>query len=242
MGDRHMGTMGLTGIAIGVAIDTADRIPDVRAYAQIARTGLTDLSNGAVLIRDARRSAFPVMSDLDMGATGVAGIAIGVPVDTTDRIPDVRAYAQSARTGLTDLSNGAVLIRDARRRAFPGMGDRHMGTTCFAGIAIGVPIDTADRIPYSRTEARGTHAGLTDLSNGAIIIRDARRSAFPGMGDLDMGATGVAGIAIGVAIDTADRIPYVRAYAQSARAGLTDLSNGAVQVDEAGRAGAVVET
>ena len=116
MVDLDTRAAGLAGIAIGLAVDAADRGPDVGAETfaalnteavdadQSRRTlgrgdnprALTGREGTPEVALDRGRFAFTRVVDLDPGAAGLTGIAIGLAVDAADRGPDVGAETFAA--------------------------------------------------------------------------------------------------------------------------------------------------
>ena len=264
MVDLDTRAAGLAGIAIGLAVDTADRGPDIGAEAVVAFNTDASLTNEARRTLTQRRDSrpftlwkwpvnitldrsggtLPVMVDLDPGAAGLTAVAVGLAINATDRCPDCRADT------LFDLNTKPVLANQPRRTLLGRGGptgtitgreraatfdrgrlalavviDPDSSTTRLAGVAVSLAVHPTDWRVDLRTGTSLVNADAvgTDLARLAGMIRVALRLglALALMGDLDLGTTRFADVAVGLAVHPTDRGVNIWAYTRLNTATLT---------------------
>ena len=219
VGDFDAGAAGVAGVAVGLAVDAADRIPEVETGARLVRyadsraTPLRIVQAEAVtgqLLADFAALAFIigpalVRRDADAGATaiGAAGVVTitrwDIAVLTALAIIVAPAPLFAALTLVGDLDavapgiHGSATVGDAVGPTNGIVGKAHDGTLCLTEVG----------------------ARVTDQLTGAVLVGAALAfAAFAFVGNPDSGAAGLAMVAVGVAVDATDGSPDIGADAQ----------------------------
>jgi len=198
--------------------------------------GAIEIAGTVGVSRAAFVSALATMVDGDTGGSRFAGISVSTSVTAAHRGEDVRAnirpraadagaIAVTFRFG-TIKTTRTILVSLAPPCFTPSaMGDAHAALRGDARIAVRLSIATADRIEDIRTHGRLLAADTAALTIAilfstieiirAIIVGSAEiRSALPGMGDIDAGLRGEAGVLVGHTVTAAHRILDERAKHQ----------------------------
>lgn len=211
---------GIDGAAaVGVTVGSADWIRyeagDLASRAALA-VATHRLASAVVVARALTTLTF--VSDLDAGTARFAGVVVGLAVDAADRIEDVGANARFAEAGAT-----------ARVRA---LFDRFASAVCGAGFVGGANSFTLAFVDHHCTVALGVdlaaevcvavaaahwignetlyRAGgpalvvAADGVAGAVVVAATFPAALAFVGNFDSGASRFAGVAIRLAVKTAD--------------------------------------
>jgi len=217
VGDLDAGAASVAGVAVGLTIDAADWVPEVKARAWLighADTRAAAIGAGWVTVADrladfaaitvfvgptlVRWHAHP--STAAIGACGVVAVAGG---------------------DVTHFATFAVVVAVAPfLSAFAIVGDPDaVAPRVHFAAAVGFAVDTADRVVG---EAHNRTLGLAEIRArvanqvaGAVFVRAAfALSAFALMGNLNAGTARLAAIAVGFSVDTAHGSPDIGADAQ----------------------------
>jgi len=218
--------------ADGIELECAELRPSLAHThgGRVAIQFITILGGPAIFIGSApRRCTGTTMVDIDASRRRVAGIVVGNTVAAADRIKDVGTgdgshTADPRAVAVTCLLGAIAVFRTIRigpafldNDTWPAVIDVDAGSGGVTCIAVGQPVAAAHGIPNVRTSGRplpaDTAAVAVAIPLGAVM---ARRTigiivatdvlAWAAMCDIDAGSGSVTGIAVSIAVATANRI------------------------------------
>lgn len=248
-GDLDAGAFGEAGIFVGFAIGAADGggvgVAGARGFF-LAESGVADEEAGAVGVFFAAElaGAGAFAGDGDFGATCVTCVCVGVSVLTTDRIVVCRAEADLAVAVEACISGGAVFVGLAVGRAGAGAfaSDLLLHTSCGAAVVVALAVGGADGfhvlVAFATAFAGTIFAAVSwqTVGRGVAASRNLAGTGAATEG-ADLAASGLAGVGVGFAVLTTDRIVLEGAAAAGpTRAGDAAEAAGTIGVLAAGGA------
>jgi hypothetical protein len=224
MGLGNLGSPTIAVIAVGNAVTSTDRVPNIRTslgddhapakvVGEIAGAGREFAELVGPVTGDPRKSAadlraLALTGNVHAGRGGVTRIAVGIPVTAADRVIDLgtglRSRLATACTIITDthaFSTVLVVCRTigvtlARCSAGPVMVLGNKRHLPFAIIAIGHAIATADRIPDSQAGIGNNRASAKVVGKIAGAGRIFTELVRPVTGDPDKPAADLGALAV----------------------------------------------